>query len=149
MVNYQIADLVTRINNTFIARNSYLEVPYTKDNYDILNVLNKLGIVEIVFNPPQNKGNHYKLEKNQNGVMIGVIITLMVCSNSEILEPKKFLHIISKPSKRCYISYKKLKDFNHGYKSYILRTSKGIISSQTAIKEQIGGELLLKITYAS
>jgi small subunit ribosomal protein S8 len=58
---------------------------------------------------------------------------------------KPFLQLISKPGKRIYIGYKNLKDFNNGYKLYILRTSKGIISSQTAIKYKIGGELLMKV----
>ena len=54
--------------------------------------------------------------------------------------------IISKQGKRKYISYKELNDFNHGVKSYILRTSKGIITSQTALKHKLGGELLFAIT---
>jgi ribosomal protein S8 len=53
---------------------------------------------------------------------------------------------ISKQGKRKYISYKELNDFNHGFKLYILRTSKGIITSQTALKNQLGGELLFAIS---
>ena len=64
-----------------------------------------------------------------------------------IKSEKPFLTLISKPGRRIYIGYKELKDFNNGFKLYILRTSKGIISSQTAFKHKIGGELLFKISF--
>jgi small subunit ribosomal protein S8 len=60
-------------------------------------------------------------------------------------KPKNKLTLVSKPGKRIYVGYRDLKDFNHGFKTYILRTSKGIITSQTAIKLKIGGELLIKV----
>ena len=62
--------------------------------------------------------------------------------------PTKFwLTLVSRPGRRVYVSYKDIKDFNSGHKSYLIRSSKGIITSQTALKLRLGGELLIKISY--
>jgi small subunit ribosomal protein S8 len=57
--------------------------------------------------------------------------------------------LISKPGRRIYISYKDLNSFNFGFQLFLLRTSQGIITSQTALKNKIGGELLLKISFVA
>ena len=183
MVNYNIGDLVTRINNSYRAGSGcnppQVLVEKTKDNYQILNLLIKLGCLANINNPTNlNKysdvahnsvylttrqtadiGNPHKVGAQGatcKQVAEGVkyfIVDLNV--NSDDTQPRKAtlisqkpknkLTLVSKPGKRIYIGYKDLKDFNHGFKTYILRTSKGIITSQTAIKLKIGGELLIKV----
>jgi hypothetical protein len=57
------------------------------------------------------------------------------------------LEIISKPGKRVYTNYKEIVEkLGNGYNTYIIRTSEGIVSSQTAIRRRIGGELLIKVS---
>lgn len=189
MVNYNIADLISRINNNFIANKSLVYIPKTKDNYQILTQLTKLGIINIIgdvkikdnkkqefiqiklypfcinssttvlyslrekqlnFITPFNYIRETHLENlNLKKLDIKNISFYSPLNDSlQNIKSKKFLKLISKPGKRVYISYKNIKDFNHGHKLYLLRTSKGIISSQTAIKYKIGGELLLKISYS-
>jgi ribosomal protein S8 len=45
MINYNIGDLVTRINNSFKAGKGELMVPFSKENYQILTQLTKLGVI--------------------------------------------------------------------------------------------------------
>lgn len=47
MVNYYIADLISRINQSNQLNKNLTYIPYTKDNYQILIQLNKLGLIRI------------------------------------------------------------------------------------------------------
>ena len=196
MVNYNIGDLVTRINNSYRAGSGcnppQVLVEKTKDNYQILNLLIKLGCLANINNPTNlNKfsdvahhsisavrpprqtadmGNQPPLANKEHPHFVGgpagtckqvaerervnyYIVDLNVNSGDTqprkatliSQKPKNKLTLVSKPGKRIYVGYRDLKDFNHGFKTYILRTSKGIITSQTAIKLKIGGELLIKV----
>jgi len=51
----------------------------------------------------------------------------------------------SKPGKRRYVNTNELKKINQSFETLILSTSKGILSNNEAIKQNIGGELLFKI----
>lgn len=213
MINYNIADLVSRINNVIATngRNSLVNVPYTKDNYQVLIQLTKLGVLSITDNQSishlypagaKSRVNYitaklhspvgktmFSLENNNQpsvgretesiqksglsfipslaaikdsdqssltkwnfapypafGGVIGQNPQGDKLSKGKLIQHKLKLKIISKPGRRVYISYNDLKDFNHGFKTYLLRTSKGIISSHTAINLKIGGELLIKLT---
>lgn len=253
MINYNIADLVSRINNNYIAANHLVDIPYTKENYEILTQLTKLGIINIIrdknmsqkdsiLSPPlsttkftnlrgpvggreeksekvigsikkqefikiqlypfseakiSHRENSYSLfpptfvepssaqrnpivlnnskgllgtreqqkkeEKSNSNYPTGlrkeiesvnekverkISFYYPLNESQQKIKSKKILKVVSKPGKRVYISYKDIKDFNHGHKLYLLRTSKGIISSQTAIRYKIGGELLLKVSYS-
>ncbi len=127
MVNYNIADLITRINNSISKNKSIVIVPFTKDNYQILTFLTKLGILTI-------------LQDKQ-------YLNLLVAEIRKDSTTRHWFKLISKPGRRVYLKYKDLKDFNKGHKVYLLRTSQGILSSQTAIQLKIGGELLMKISH--
>lgn len=135
MVNYNIADLVSRINNSKKAnKSSFIKIPLTKDNYQIITQLENLGIVQLLID---NK-NKFTLNNNiKKNILINILY-----------DNKLKLNLVSKPGKRIYFRCKDFKDFNHGHKQYLVRTSKGIISTQTAIRENLGGEVLLKITYS-
>lgn len=210
MVNYYIADLISRINNSVQLNKNLTYIPYTKDNYQILIQLNKLGLIQIhnifsldggvsKFSPiPQCDLSNfldYKKLKNIKKFHKYIIISFNKHSsffplssnnmadisqsgkgevakaalrrdktndNSQQAAIKQYnkdllsliesqfkfkLSLISKPGRRIYIKYKNLKDFNKGFKLYLIRTSQGIITSQTAIKNKLGGELLLKVSY--
>ena len=172
MINYNIGDLVTRINNSYRAGKGELSIPFSKDNYQVLTQLTKLGvIVSCSTNVEETNGDSViktikvVLKKNLNslnysasGEILNSKDSLGSLFFSENLESgnktissniakKNILTLVSKPGKRIYISYKDLCNFNNGFKLYLLRTSKGIVSSQTALKNKIGGELLIKLSF--
>jgi ribosomal protein S8 len=191
MINYNIGDLVTRINTMYSKSNSYpsgkanisnisqnklIQVPYTKDNYQIVCLLTKLGILKdfntnstflnINFNLPsltpygssnlQNNLSLASLTHVESYPKLGDLNLASLeldnlTSVGKYMTPhnKKLLTLVSKPGKRIYVGYKDLNNFNNGFKLYVLRTSKGIITSQTAFKYKIGGELLFKISFTS
>jgi small subunit ribosomal protein S8 len=173
MINYNIGDLVARINNSYRAGKGELSIPFSKDNYQVLTQLTKLGVVVSCSTNVEETNNlspviktiKVVLKKNLNSLNYNAsgenfnskdsLGSLFFSENLESsnkpvssnIAKKNILTLVSKPGKRIYISYKDLCNFNNGFKLYLLRTSKGIVSSQTALKNKIGGELLIKLSF--
>lgn len=51
----------------------------------------------------------------------------------------------SRPSRRMYRGYKKIRPSHQGYGSYFFSTPKGILGDAEARKQRIGGEILFEI----
>jgi ribosomal protein S8 len=172
MINYKIGDLVNRINTMYTKLSGgyanpsaprapmggdlegFLEVPYTKDNYQIICQLIKLGILKDYVKPQKGA----QMAAGEFGFcQVALTGSLEPFHSTPLGAPKggapkgltkkNILTLVSKPGRKVYTSYKNLKDLNNGFKLYILRTSQGIITSQTAFKYKIGGEVLLKISF--
>jgi len=54
----------------------------------------------------------------------------------------KDIKIISKPSHKVYYNYNKLKTMNSYFNTFILSTSKGLMTQKEAIKLKQGGEII-------
>ena len=61
--------------------------------------------------------------------------------NATINEIKR----ISKPGRRVYVGAAEIPRVKNGRGLVLVSTSKGIISGQNAIKERLGGELILEV----
>jgi ribosomal protein S8 len=118
-------------------------VPRNKENEQILRELHELGVI----GPYSiSKGGILVNSANQ-AFEVPVKDDIARGSPCAPLLGRAKLEIISKPGKRVYTNYKEVvAKLGNGYNTYILRTSEGIVSSQTAIRRRIGGELLIKIT---
>ena len=57
----------------------------------------------------------------------------------------KGLKLVSLPSRRMYVGYKKIRAVKSGYGMGVISTSKGILSDKEARKQKLGGQLLFKI----
>ncbi len=53
--------------------------------------------------------------------------------------------LISKPSRHMYVGAKEIKPIRSGYGIAVISTSKGIMSSKEARKQNLGGEILFEI----
>jgi ribosomal protein S8 len=53
--------------------------------------------------------------------------------------------MLSSAGRRKYITTKEIRSYQRGLGLYIIRTSQGIMSTNEAIKRNLGGELLLQI----
>lgn len=56
------------------------------------------------------------------------------------------IELVSKPSRRVYLSVKQISKKNLNFATYILSTDKGTLTAQEALRKNIGGEVLLKVT---
>jgi len=124
-----IADMLTRIRNGQAVKKKTVAVPYSKIKIEIANILVQEGFIESI-NRVGKKNKKFielnlKYENNQPRI-------------SEITR-------ISKPSQRVYIQAKDVRPVQGGLGILILSTPKGLMTNKEAKKNNIGGEVLLKV----
>jgi len=130
MMTDPIADMITRIRNEVIIKRTALTMPSTKIKYNIAKCLQREGFLTDV---RQEEGSvcptlHLRINYGPNGENV-------------INEISR----VSKPGRRVYKSIEDVKQVKSGLGIYILTTSKGILSDREARKENVGGELLIKV----
>jgi len=128
MVNYQISDFIARINIARKTRTKTILVTSTKVNLKLLVIFEELGIIT---------GYHILDDKTE-------VIMKYYQGRSVIIN----LTVLSKPSRRIYVSLLGLHKFKEKYSSdiMILSTSKGIMLDIECIKKKRSGLLLLRIS---
>ena len=124
-INDTISDYFSRISNAQMIGLAHTTINYTKFSYNILTSLEKEGFI---------KG----FSINSNKKLIKVFFRYNKIDTTFI----KKIKCISKPSNRIYFSTKNLTklDFNTG--TFLLSTSKGVISHTSALKKSVGGDVL-------
>ncbi|AFJ90814.1 30S ribosomal protein S8 [Blattabacterium sp. (Blaberus giganteus)] len=122
-----IADFLTRIRNSSLAKHKILEIPSSKIKKEIIRVLLENGYI-----------SDYKIEVEKSKKIIKIALKYYKEKTSVI---KKIIRI-SKPGLRKYCKYKNIPRVLNGLGIAIISTSNGIITDKQAIKQKIGGEIL-------
>lgn len=124
-----IADLLTRIRNAAMVGKHEVRVPSSK--------LKKVVAEQL-------KKNHYladvKVEAGKPRDTLVITINKQG-ENSPITEIVR----MSKPGRRMYVGANEIPKVKSGRGLVLISTSKGVITGQEAVKERLGGELLLKV----
>jgi len=121
MINCKISDIISRLNTANKLNKTKIIIPYSKEIFNILQILNK------------ETTNIFKIKKINNFEI-------------EILLLNKFhkITILSTFGRRRFISVNNIRTLDRGLGFYILRTSQGFMSCFSALEKNIGGELILK-----
>lgn len=124
-----IADLLTRIRNANMVGKTEVRVPTSK--------LKKVVADELV------KNGYLASAKVEDGKPRGtLVITLAEAGrNSPINEIIR----MSKPGRRMYVKADEIPKVKSGRGIVLISTSKGVITGQEAVKQKLGGELLLSV----
>lgn len=126
MVTDPVGDMLTRIRNALLAKKESVNVPYSKLRLEVARFLQKKGFIEDI------KKRGKKTKKSVKLVL-----------SSKKSGPKiSYLKQISKPSRRVYAGYARLKPYREGRGVYIISTPIGIIDEKEAKKQKVGGEIL-------
>lgn len=124
-----IADLLTRIRNAAMVGKNEVRVPSSKLKKVVAEQLKKnryLADVKVEAGKPRDT----------------LVITInKPGENSNINE----LTRLSKPGRRVYVGVNDIPKVKSGRGLVLISTSKGVITGQEAVKERLGGELLLKV----
>jgi small subunit ribosomal protein S8 len=124
-----IADLLTRIRNAAMVGKNEVRVPSSKIKKVVAEQLKKnryLADVKVEAGKPRDT----------------LVITInKPGENSNINE----LTRLSKPGRRVYVGVNEIPKVKSGRGLVLISTSKGVITGQEAVKERLGGELLLKV----
>jgi len=125
-----IADMLTSIRNAQAARKETVSVPYSKIKMEIAKVLAKEKFIK---------------EADHKGKKVNKIIDIVLNYDSLNRPTITRLKRVSKPSRRIYSPYSKIKKIRQGFGSQILSTPKGILSGKEARREKIGGEVICEV----
>jgi small subunit ribosomal protein S8 len=122
-------DLLTQLRNAQQAKKTTMKIPYSNMDMAVLEVLKKISFIEDVV----KKGRAPKRV---------IEVTLKYEDEKGKIEGVRF---ISKQSRRLYSGYQS-STFNHrGHETLIVSTPKGVMTSNDARKQKVGGEVLFKI----
>ncbi|MGE3541736.1 MAG: 30S ribosomal protein S8 [Candidatus Tectimicrobiota bacterium] len=128
MMTDPVADMLTRIRNALAARHERVRIPASRTKMEIARVLKDEGYIRgfslDTTTAPQNwLSVELKYDRANMSVIQGV---------------KK----ISTPGKRHYVACKKIPKVLDGIGIAILSTSRGILTDQQCLAENVGGEIL-------
>lgn len=124
-----IADLLTRIRNAVMVGKNEITVPSSKLKVTVAQELKKAGYVSAV-----------KVESAKPRDILVVTIN-KPGENSTINEIKR----LSKPGRRVYVSATDIPKVKSGRGIVLVSTSKGVVTGSEAVKQKLGGELLLSV----
>jgi small subunit ribosomal protein S8 len=121
-----IADLLTRIRNSYNAHHEELSVSHSKMKESVVKILKEHGFIE-------------DYETEEQGVF--KILNIVLKDNVNDLTFKR----VSKPGQRIYVKNTDLKAVKSGLGLCILSTSKGLMTNSDAKRQKLGGELICEI----
>ena len=124
-----IADLLTRIRNASLVGKTEIRVPASKIKKVVAEQLVK---------------NHYLADvKLEEGKPRGTLVVTIAQpgENSTITEIAR----VSKPGRRVYVSANDIAKVKQGRGIVLVSTSKGVMTGGEAVKQKLGGEVLLKV----
>ena len=124
-----IADLLTRIRNAKMVGKTEVRVPSSKMKQVVAEQLKKNGYLTNV-----------KIEASKPRDILVVTIN-DEGDNSTIHEIKR----ISKPGRRVYVGSADIPKVKSGRGLVLVSTSKGVMTGAEAVKQKLGGELLLQV----
>ena len=124
-----IADLLTRIRNAALVGKTEVRVPTSK--------LKKIVAEQLV-------KNHYLADaKREDGKPRGTLV-ITINNNGENAAFTELARV-SKPGRRIYVSSADIPKVKQGRGIVLVSTSKGVMTGAEAVKNRLGGEVLLKV----
>lgn len=124
-----IADLLTRIRNANLVGKTEIRVPTSK--------LKKVVAEQLV------KNKYLADVKLEDGKPRGTLVITIAKpgENSTINEISR----VSKPGRRIYVAASDIPKVKSGRGIVLVSTSKGVMTGGEAVKQKLGGEVLLKV----
>ena len=122
-----IADMLTRIRNANKAMHDHCEMPTSRLKEEIARILKEEGYIR-----------DFRVQKGES--FDTLVVELKYGRNRERVISG--LKRVSKPGRRIYARKDRLPRVLGGMGTAILSTSRGVITSRTAEREGIGGEVI-------
>lgn len=129
MVNDPIGDMLIQIKNASLAKNSVIELPYSKL---------KMALGKILF----DEGYIASVAKTGSDPKANLRVGIRYVNGTSVITGVKR---VSKPGLRWYVNKSNIPTVVGGMGIAILSTPQGIMTGSVAKKKGIGGELLCKI----
>ena len=128
MMTDPIADMLTRMRNALAARHERVQIPASRMKQEIARVLQEEGYIR-----------DFRVDQAEHPQgLLGITLKYDATNTSVIQGLRK----ISTPGKRHYVSCKAMTKVLDGAGIAILSTSRGILTDQQCMAENVGGEVL-------
>ena len=124
-----VADLITRIRYAIAVGKTEIRVPTSKLKFAVADKLQKIHYLEKV-----------EIEEAEPRSILHIIIN-NEDENARINEITK----VSKPGRRIYAGVNEIPKVKSGRGTVLISTSKGIMTGQEAVKNKLGGEILIRV----
>jgi len=124
-----VADLITRIRNAIAVGKTEIRVPTSKLKFAVADKLQKTHYLELVEVEDVKPRGVLHVVINKEGEV------------ARINEIKK----ISTPGRRIYTGVSEIPKVKSGRGTVLISTSKGIMTGEEAVKNKLGGEILVKV----
>ena len=124
-----VADLITRIRNAIAVGKNEIRVPTSKLKFAIAEKLQKIHYLDTV-----------EIEEAKPRNILHIVIN-KAGENATINEISK----VSTPGRRIYTGVSEIPKVKSGRGTVLISTSKGIMTGQEAVKNKLGGEILVKV----
>ena len=131
---YPIADMLVQIKNAQAAGKESVWVPFSKTKFKIAQLLKENGLIKDI------EKKFKKDRKIEHGY-----IFIQLGYNNDKSPNFGGMKIISRPSRHIYIGAKDIKPVRSGLGFSIISTSRGLMSSKDARKQNLGGEILFEV----
>ena len=131
MMTDPIADMLTRMRNATAVRKHDVSMPASKMKVGIAQVLKEEGFVKDYRVIPEQPKSRLEIELKYGPDGEQVIRDIVR---------------VSKPGRRVYSGAAKLPRVLRGLGIYVLSTPKGIVSDRSARQQNVGGEVLCKVS---
>ena len=124
-----VADMLTRIRNAIAVGKTEIRVPTSKLKFAVADKLQKIHYLEKV-----------EIEETQPRNILHIVIN-DANGVAHINEISK----VSTPRRRTYAGVSEIPKVKSGRGTVLVSTSKGIMTGQEAVKNKLGGEILVKV----
>ena len=124
-----VADMLTRIRNAIAVGKTEIRVPTSKLKFAVADKLQKINYLEKV-----------EIEEAQPRGILHIVIN-NEGENARINEISK----VSTPGRRIYTGVNEIPKVKSGRGTVLISTSKGIMTGQEAVKNKLGGEILVRV----
>jgi small subunit ribosomal protein S8 len=130
MTSDPIADMLTRIRNSMMARHEKVDIPASKLKAEVARILKEEGYIV----------SYKTIEEGPQGVL-----RLMLRRTTDGTRVILGIERVSKPGRRIYVNKNEIPRVQGGLGINILSTSKGLMTGRQAIREGVGGEILANV----
>ena len=124
-----VADLLTRIRNAIAVGKTEIRVPTSKLKFAVADKLQKINYLEKV-----------EIEEAQPRGILHIVIN----KDGEVARINE-INKVSTPGRRVYAGVSEIPKVKSGRGTVLISTSKGIMTGQGAVKNKLGGEILVRV----
>jgi len=130
MTSDPIADMLTRIRNSLMARHEKVDIPASKLKAEVARILKEEGYIQ----------SYKTIEEGPQGVL-----RLFLRKSTDGTQVILGIQRVSKPGRRIYVNKDQIPRVQGGLGINILSTSRGLMTGRQAIRVGVGGEILANV----